>query len=61
MTIVQALVDQLDAQVQFTAGIAGAGVLYTVRVQCLWLQPPTKTDTSHDFFASHASHTSERN
>lgn len=58
MTIVQALVDQLEAQVQFTTGIAGAGI--TIRVQCLWLPPPTKTDTSQ-FFVSHASHTSERN
>jgi PAS domain S-box-containing protein len=57
MTIVQALVDQLDGQVMFTRGIAAAGV--AIRVQCLWLAPPTKTDTSQ-FFISHTSQLADR-
>lgn len=57
MTIVQALVDQLAGQVVFTRGIAGAGV--AIRVQCLWLAPPTKTDTSQ-FFISHTSQLTDR-
>jgi PAS domain S-box-containing protein len=68
MTIIYSLIDQLEARVQFTAGITETGIETStevdtdteadtgiaVKITCNWIKPTSKTDTDQ-FFESHAS------